>query len=90
MTHVEENTSSCIKFGISHTCPICNSDKLIKSGKTTNGKQRYCCKECRKRFIVDYSYNAYQSDTNDQIILFAKEGLGIQSIARVLRIYFWG
>ena len=81
-----ENTSSCIKFGVGHTCPICNSDKLIKSGKTTNGKQRYCCKECSKRFIIDYTYNAYSSDTNQQIILFTKEGLGIRSTARVLRI----
>ena len=83
---MEENTSSCIKFGVSHTCPICKSDKIIKSGKTTNGKQRYCCKECSKRFIIDYTYNAYSSDTNQQIILFTKEGLGIRSTARVLRI----
>ena len=86
MTHMEENTSSCIKFGVSHTCPMCKSDKLIKSGKTTNGKQRYCCKECSKRFITDYTYNAYRSDTNQQIILFTKEGLGIRSTARVLKI----
>ena len=83
---MEENTFSCIKFGVSHTCPICKSDKLIKSGKTSNGKQRYCCKECSKRFITDYNYNAYRSDTNQQIILFTKEGLGIRSIARVLSI----
>jgi IS1 family transposase len=59
---------------------------LIKSGITTNGKQRYCCKKCNKRFIVNYCYNAYQSDTNKQIILFTKEGLGIRSTARVLKI----
>ena len=59
---------------------------LIKSGKTTNCKQRYCCKECSKRFIINYSYNAYQPYTNQQIILFTKEGLEIRSTVRVLNI----
>ena len=83
---MNENNPSCSRFGVSYTCPICKSDKLIKSGKTTTGKQRYCCKECCKRFIIHYSYNAYKSTTNQQIILFTKEGLGIRSTARVLRI----
>jgi len=54
--------------------------------KTASGKQRYCCKECGKRFITDYSYNAYQPNTNQQIIIFTKEDLGIRSTVRVLRI----
>ena len=83
---MEENTSSCIKFGVSHFCPVCKSENLIKSGRTTNGKQRYSCKKCSKRFITNYSYNAYQPNTNQQIILFTKEGLGIRSTARVLCI----
>ena len=80
-----ENKPSCSKLSVSHTCPICKSDKLIKSGRTGAGKQRYC-KECGKRFITDYSYNAYQPNTTQQIILFTKEGLGIRSTVRVLRM----
>ena len=72
---------------MAHTqCPICQSNQLIKSGKTGNGKQRYCCKECSKRFITEFTYKAYQPCINQQIILFTKEGLGIRSTARVLRI----
>ncbi len=36
-------------------CPECSSEDLIKSGirKTKLGqKQRYCCKECKKRFVL--------------------------------------
>jgi insertion element IS1 protein InsB len=84
--HINQNRPSCIKFGVSHQCPICKSENLIKSGITTNGKQRYCCKECSKRFITNYSYNACKPNTNQQIILFTKEGLGIRSTARVLKI----
>ena len=83
---MDQNNPSCFRFGVSHFCPICNSVNLIKSGKTGTGKQRYCCKECGKRFITEYSYQAYQPNTNQQIILFTKEGLGIRSTARVLRI----
>ncbi len=83
---MNEKEPSCFRFGVSHSCPICKSENLIKSGKTKTGKQRYCCKECGKRFITDYSYNACKPDTNQQIILFTKEGLGIRSTARVLRI----
>ena len=83
---MNENNPSCFRFGVNHTCPICKSDKLIKSGKTTNGKQRYSCRECNKRFITEYTYKAYEPNINQQIILFTKEGLGIRSTARVLRI----
>ena len=83
---MNQNRPSCIKFGVSHKCPICKSENIIKSGKTSNGKQRFHCKECNKRFITDYSYNACKPNTNQQIILFTKEGLGIRSTARVLKI----
>src|ERR1035437_5876156 len=81
-----ENNPSCIRFGVSHFCPVCKSNQLIKSGKTATSKQRYCCKECNKRFITEYTYKAYQYNINQQIILFTKEGLGIRSTARVLCI----
>jgi len=81
-----QNNPSCSRFGVSHFCTVCHSENLIKSGKTATGKQRYCCKECGKRFITNYTYQAYQTNTNRQIIVLTKEGLGIRSTARVLRI----
>ena len=77
---------SCFRCGDSYTCPVCKSEHLVKNGKTKVGKQRYSCKKCGKRFITDYTYKAYQSNINQQIILFTKEGLGIRSTARVLSI----
>jgi len=83
---MKEKSISCFRFGVSYFCPVCKSEHLIKSGKTTNGKQRYECKGCRKRFITEYSYNAYKLGVNQSIITFTKEGLGIRSTARVLKI----
>lgn len=81
-----KNSTSCFRNGVSCNCPICESNQIIKNGKTNLGKQRYCCKNCGKRFIQDYTYKAYLQNTNTQIILFIKEGLGIRSISRVLSI----
>ena len=74
-----EKDISCIRFGVSYFCPACRSEHLIKSGKTATGKQRYQCKNCEKRFLAAYTYNAYKSDVNQNIITFTKEGLGIRN-----------
>ncbi|MDP3442391.1 MAG: IS1 family transposase [Ignavibacteria bacterium] len=83
---MKENNLSCSRFGVNHTCPVCTSEQLIKSGKTANGKQRYNCKKCNKRFIINYTYNACKPNTNQLIVLFTKEGLGVRSTERVLKI----
>lgn len=67
-------------------CKHCQSKSIIKSGFTNYNKQRYCCKNYKKKFIIDYTYKAYYSNINQQIIVLTKEGLGIRSIARVLKI----
>ena len=66
-------------------CKFCNG-KCIKNGFQSNGNQRYKCRVCQKRQQSDYGYNAYKSNINQNIILFTKEGLGIRSTARILKI----
>lgn len=60
--------------------------KMIKYGKTKSGIQRYICKLCKKTRVENYNYQAYKPDINNNIILFTKEGLGIRSTARILKI----
>ena len=86
MNQKTENEASCIRCVDRCKCPKCSSIQTVKNGKTRKNKQRFLCKSCSKSFITDYSYNAYKPTTNQQIILFTKEGLGIRSTARVLRI----
>ncbi|WP_019969150.1 IS1/IS1595 family N-terminal zinc-binding domain-containing protein [Segatella maculosa] len=76
----------CSRLGVKFLCPYCQSESIVKSGKNCNGKQRYQCKYCHKRFITDYTYKAYLPDTDSKIIQLTKEGLGIRSTARVLGI----
>lgn len=77
---------SCFRFGVKNICMYCQSENVVKSGKTSNNKQRYFCKKCSKRFIRTYEYYAYHFQTNHLIVQFTKEGLGIRSIARILKI----
>ena len=70
-------------------CPHCDSDKVVKRGKTDTGKQRYLSQndECPNRtFILDYSYRAYLPEVRQQIIDMAMNGSGVRDTGRVLGI----
>ncbi|WP_163410241.1 IS1 family transposase [Flavobacterium ajazii] len=67
-------------------CPKCEEKKVIKNGRTKNNKQQYYCKMCFHRFIENYTNQAYKLDINQKIVQLTKEGLGIRSTARILKI----
>ena len=72
---------------LEHSCIKSGDEKLIvRNGKTTDGRQRYKCKLCSKRFLKNYSYKAYFFDVNENIVNLLKEGVGIRSMSRLLNI----
>lgn len=81
-----ESHSSCIRISDTHTCPFCYSQKIIKNGHSKTQKQQYFCKNCHKRFLDFYTYQACKPQTDNLIIKLTKEGMGIRSIARILSI----
>ena len=66
-------------------CKFCKG-KCIKDGFQKNGRQRYKCKECKKKQQKGYKYHAYDPHVNSSIITYTKEGVGIRSTARLLKI----
>jgi transposase-like protein len=83
---MEQNRISCIRsVGGEKICSYCEGN-LIKYGKTKQQNQRFKCNNCNRTQVEKYRYNAYQLNLNQQIVLLTKEGLGIRSTARVLRI----
>jgi transposase-like protein len=60
--------------------------EFIKYGKTSLGKQRYQCTNCKKTSVLKFTYHAYKNNINEKIIQLTKEGLGIRSTARFLKI----
>ena len=70
-------------------CPSCGGINVGKYGKTTNGKQRFICKESdceEKTFIRDYSEQGRLPEVKQKIIEMAVNGSGIRDTARVLNI----
>ena len=70
-------------------CPHCQGIDIVKNGKTSQGKQRFLCREkpCDGRtFILDYSYGGQSSQVKQQVIEMALNGSGIRDTARVLQI----
>ena len=83
---MEQTTTSCLKcVGGQKICTYCGM-KLLKHGFSKSGKQRYKCKNCWRTQIDYYTYRAYHSETNNQIINLTKEGCGIRSTSRLLKI----
>jgi len=80
------NATLCSRVSDFVFCPVCKSYHTVKNGFTKTHKQQYRCKNCGKYFIESYSYRAYEKDLNEKIIVLTKEGLGIRSTARVLKI----
>lgn len=66
-------------------CPYCSSACTL-FGKSSNGYQRYRCKSCNRTHSKAYAYKACQQDTGQWIVQLTKEGMGIRSIGRVLKI----
>lgn len=78
--------SSCFRVSDAKICPYCYSQRIIKNGHSKTQKQQYFCKDCLKRFLEYYTYNAYLPNINQKIISLTKEGVGIRSTARLLKI----
>lgn len=67
-------------------CPHCQSLNLVKNGKTANKKQKYLCKNCRKQFITNYTYQGCKPFIRSLILPMTLNSSGIRDISRVLKI----
>lgn len=81
-----ESHNRCSRVSETGICPNCYSSKIIKNGNTKTKKQQYVCKNCNKRFLDFYTYQACRYGIDNDIIALTKEGMGIRSTARLLKI----
>jgi transposase-like protein len=74
---------------IAMKCPFCNSEEIVKSGKTAEGKQRYSCKntECpHTTFVENYTYKACDPKVKEKIFELTVNGNGTRATGRILGI----
>jgi transposase-like protein len=70
-------------------CPTCHSTHVVKHGKTSDGKQRFLCRNptcAQQTFLTTYVYKGRLVEVKQQIIDMAVNGSGIRDTARVLHI----
>jgi len=70
-------------------CPHCQSEAVVKYGKTSNGKARFRCQQrerCGRTFLRSYTYPGCLPAVKQQIVEMTLNGSGIRDIVRVLQI----
>jgi len=71
-------------------CPYCQGIDIVRHGKSPEGKQRYCCRQCREgsghTFLLEYSYAGQSPEVKQQIVDMAMNASGIRDTARVLHV----
>ena len=70
-------------------CPHCQSEAVVKYGKTSNGKARFRCQQsagCGRTFVRSYAYPGCLPRVKQQIVDLTLNGIGIRDIARVLHV----
>src|SRR5437660_5682252 len=69
-------------------CPHCQSEQIVKRGKTRRGTQRYLCQNtaCTTgSFLLDYHNRGCLPEVKQTIIDMSLNASGIRDTARVLR-----
>ncbi len=83
---MQQNETSCTRcVGGGKCCDHCGAI-YVKHGYTASGKLRYRCRNCNRTRVDHYSYKAYCNSISTNIIRLLKEGVGIRSTARLLKI----
>ena len=70
-------------------CPHCQSEQIVKRGKTARGTQRYLCQNTRcatGSFLLDYRNRGCLAEVKQQIIDMSLNASGVRDTARSLHI----
>jgi transposase-like protein len=68
-------------------CPYCQSEQVVKRGKTETGKQRYRCQnpDCaHQSFLLDPAYRGRLPEITQHVLEMSLNGSGVRDTARVL------
>ena len=70
-------------------CPHCQSEAVVRYGKTSTGKERFRCQRrerCGRTFLGSYAYPGCLPAVKQEIVDMTLNGSGIRDIARVLHV----
>jgi insertion element IS1 protein InsB len=89
LTFVDSHRKEWPMTFIAVRCPHCQSDQIVKRGKTARGTQRYLCQNirCAKgSFLLDYCNRGCLPEVKQTIIDMTLNASGVRDTARSLHI----
>ena len=67
-------------------CYHCGSERVNKSGKTRNGKQRYTCRECRRSLHENPQTQGYSEARKEEILRTYEERTSLRGLTRIFGV----
>ena len=68
------------------TCPNCDSERLVKDGKTTSGSQRYLCRDCGESRVLNPKRTDYTDKQKERILRAYREGTSLRGLRRIFGV----
>jgi transposase-like protein len=68
------------------SCPHCQGTDVIRYGKTPDGRQRFCCRLCRRRSTADPRPSGYSAAEQELILRACQERSSLRGIARTFGV----
>jgi transposase-like protein len=67
-------------------CRWCESENLVRNGRTSKGKQRYACKDCGRRSAHDPQPNGYTESEREVILKAYQERSSLRGLTRTFGV----
>src|SRR4028118_2056740 len=63
-------------------CPNCNSEYILKNGRTRSGKQNFKCRDCGRQFVMNPRHQPISKSTRQLIDRLLLEKISLAGIVR--------
>ena len=67
-------------------CYHCESERVFKDGRTSNGKQRYKCHDCGRSLRENPGTNSYSPERREEILRAYQERTSLRGLTRIFGV----
>ena len=67
-------------------CYHCNGTRVHKNGRTSNGKQRYKCRDCGRNLREHPGTNSYNAERREEILRAYHERTSLRGLTRIFGV----
>lgn len=67
-------------------CYHCGGEKVVKSGKTRNGKQRFKCRACGRSLRENVQSQGYSEERKEEILRAYHERTSLRGLTRIFGV----